>query len=76
MAPDDPDIIAAEIRRLMGNGADLILTTGGMSVDPDDVTREGIRLAGGRADYHGAPVLPGAMLMVAEIAESLAHQEF
>ena len=69
LAPDDPDIIAAEIRRLMGNGADLILTTGGMSVDPDDVTREGIRLAGGRADYHGAPVLPGAMLMVAEIDE-------
>jgi molybdenum cofactor synthesis domain-containing protein len=69
VAPDDPDIIAAEIRRLIGNGADLILTTGGMSVDPDDVTREGIRRAGGRADLYGAPVLPGAMLMVAEIEE-------
>jgi molybdenum cofactor synthesis domain-containing protein len=69
VAPDDPDIIAAEIRRLIGNGADLILTTGGMSVDPDDVTREGIRRAGGRADHYGAPVLPGAMLMVAEIDE-------
>ena len=69
LAPDDPDIIAAEIRRLIGAGADLILTTGGMSVDPDDVTREGIRRAGGRADYYGAPGLPGAMLMVAEIDE-------
>jgi molybdopterin biosynthesis enzyme len=36
-----------------------------MSVDPDDVTREGIRLAGGRAECYGAPVLPGAMFMLA-----------
>jgi NAD-dependent dihydropyrimidine dehydrogenase PreA subunit len=31
-------------------GADLILTTVEMSVDPDDVTREGIRKAGGNAE--------------------------
>lgn len=66
-APDDPDSIAGEIRSLISSGADLILTTGGMSVDPDDVTCEGIRRAGGDADAYGAPVLPGAMFMTAEI---------
>jgi len=66
-APDDPDIISGEIRLLISSGADLILTTGGMSVDPDDVTCEGIRRAGGHAEAYGAPVLPGAMFMTAEI---------
>jgi hypothetical protein len=66
-APDDPGIIAGEIRGLISRGADLILTTGGMSVDPDDVTREGIRRAGGDANLYGVPVLPGAMFMIADI---------
>ena len=66
-APDDPDIIAGEIRSLIASGADLILTTGGMSVDPDDVTCEAIRRAGGDAEAYGTPVLPGAMFMTAEI---------
>jgi molybdopterin biosynthesis enzyme len=66
-APDDPQVIADEIQALMASGADLILTTGGMSVDPDDVTREGIRMAGGRPYTYGAPVLPGAMIMTAQI---------
>jgi len=66
-APDNPSIIATEIQRLISQGADLILTTGGMSVDPDDVTRDGIRKAGGSAEFYGAPVLPGAMFMMADI---------
>lgn len=66
-APDEPAAISMQIRHWLSAGADLILTTGGMSVDPDDVTREGIRLAGGRAEFYGAPVLPGAMLMIADI---------
>ena len=66
-APDDPDIIAEEIRSLISSGADLILTTGGMSVDPDDVTCEAIRRAGGDAEAYGAPVLPGAMFMTSNI---------
>ncbi|CAB5123404.1 Molybdopterin molybdenumtransferase (EC [Olavius algarvensis associated proteobacterium Delta 3] len=66
-APDDPAMIAGEIQSLISSGADLILTTGGMSVDPDDVTCEGIRKAGGHAESYGAPVLPGAMFMTAEI---------
>lgn len=66
-APDSASAISIEIRRWLEAGADLILTTGGMSVDPDDMTREGIRLAGGRAECYGAPVLPGAMLMLADV---------
>lgn len=66
-APDSAAAISSEIRRWLAAGTDLILTTGGMSVDPDDVTREGIRLAGGRAECYGAPVLPGAMLMLANV---------
>jgi len=66
-APDDEDIIELEIKRLLSSGADLILATGGMSVDPDDVTRLGIQKAGGKVFFYGAPVLPGAMFMVAYI---------
>jgi len=66
-APDNPSLIASEFQRLISQGADLILTTGGMSVDPDDVTRDGIRKAGGSAEFYGAPVLPGAMFMMADI---------
>jgi molybdopterin biosynthesis enzyme len=67
-APDDPGIIGDEIRKLIDGGADLVLTTGGMSVDPDDTTREGIRKAGGDAEFYGAPVLPGAMFMTARLS--------
>ena len=62
-APDDPVFIATQIKKMINEGADLILTTAGMSVDPDDVTREGIRRAGGNAECYGAPILPGAMFM-------------
>ncbi len=66
--PDDPDFIASRITGLIDAGADLILTTAGMSVDPDDVTREGIRRAGGTAECYGAPILPGAMFMFSQIS--------
>jgi hypothetical protein len=63
-APDDPDVIEKEIRKLVAGGADLVMTSGGMSVDPDDVTRQGIRQLGGELAMYGAPVLPGAMFML------------
>jgi molybdopterin biosynthesis enzyme len=62
-APDDPVFIATRIKEMICAGADLILTTAGMLVDLDDVTREGIRRAGGNAECYGAPILPGAMFM-------------
>jgi len=65
VVPDDPDLITLEIRRLIGEGAELILVTGGMSVDPDDVTPLGIRATGADIVFYGAPVLPGSMFMLA-----------
>ena len=43
---------------------DMILCTGGMSVDPDDNTPGGVRLSGARIVTYGAPVLPGAMFLL------------
>ena len=68
-ALDDSVTIEKEIVRFLSSGVDLILTTGGMSVDPDDVTRNGIQQAGGEILFYGAPVLPGAMFMVAYIKD-------
>lgn len=65
--PDDDEIIRRTICAHMKQGCDLILLSGGMSVDPDDVTRKGIRLAGAEDVYYGAAALPGAMFLVAYI---------
>ncbi|MHB1394888.1 MAG: molybdopterin-binding protein [Clostridia bacterium] len=66
-ASDDEDMIANAICELMDEGVDMIAVTGGMSVDPDDRTPAGIRKAGGKIVTYGAPVLPGAMFMLAYI---------
>jgi len=65
--PDDTEIIRQAIRAHIERGCDLILLSGGMSVDPDDVTRKGIRLAGAEEIHYGAAALPGAMFLVAYI---------
>ncbi len=62
-APDDKALIASEILAAIDQGAELIVTSGGMSVDPDDVTREGILQAGATEVAYGTPVLPGAMFL-------------
>lgn len=56
--------ITADILEFADQGADLILLSGGMSVDPDDRTPGAIRDAGVRIVTYGAPVLPGAMLLM------------
>ncbi len=68
-APDNPDLIAAEIGKCLDAGAELIVTSGGMSVDPDDVTRKAIRKAGAGSQVYGAPVIPGAMFMVSRMGD-------
>ncbi|MHB9075525.1 MAG: molybdopterin-binding protein [Desulfobaccales bacterium] len=68
-APDDAEAIARAIRAHLDRGCDLLLLSGGMSVDPDDVTRHGIRLAGAKEMNYGAAVLPGAMFLVAYLGE-------
>lgn len=66
-ADDDEYMIADCIKQLIAEGVDMIGVTGGMSVDPDDKTPTGIRTAGGHIVTYGAPVLPGAMFMLAYI---------
>lgn len=65
VVPDDTQAVAGAIRQLAAAGCDLIITTGGLSVDPDDVTREGVLATGARLVAYGAPVLPGAMFLYA-----------
>lgn len=61
LSGDDPERIREEILRAHGQGTDLILCTGGMSVDPDDRTPGAIARSGVHVVTYGAPVLPGAM---------------
>lgn len=63
-APDDRDFIQKRLRELLDAGVDLLITTGGMSVDPDDVTRFAIEGLGATNVTYGSPVLPGAMVLV------------
>ena len=65
ISDDDPERIISCINKLLEAGADLILCTGGMSVDPDDKTPLAIKTASGSDGVYGAPVLPGAMFMLA-----------
>lgn len=62
--PDDDEMIAAAASRLCNAGANLLITTGGMSVDPDDRTRYGLQKAGACDMVYGSAVLPGAMFMI------------
>lgn len=64
-APDNAEIIAGKIQELVDLGAEGILVSGGMSVDPDDVTPLGIRKSGAEIIKYGAAALPGAMFLMA-----------
>ena len=68
--PDDASEIAGAARGLERIGCDLIITTAGLSVDPDDVTRQGLMAAGLTDMVHGMPVLPGAMTLVGRIGNA------
>ncbi|MBF0241396.1 MAG: molybdopterin-binding protein [Desulfamplus sp.] len=63
--PDDDALIAQAALKLVESGANIIITTGGMSVDPDDRTRFALLSAGAKDMVYGTPVLPGAMFMIA-----------
>ena len=66
---DEIPMCVSAIRSLMDEGAEMIVVTGGMSVDPDDQTPASIREAGGKVVRYGAPVLPGAMFLLAYIGD-------
>ena len=66
---DDPQMIENAIRSLLADGCNMIVCTGGMSVDPDDRTPYAIRQVTGEIVSYGAPVLPGAMFLLAYYKE-------
>lgn len=63
--PDDSRLIRDSILNYKCQGMDIVIAAGGMSVDPDDVTPDAIRLTGAKVITYGTPVLPGAMFMLA-----------
>ena len=69
-APDDKDFIRERLEEFLAAGADLLITTGGMSVDPDDVTRFAVRDLGAVEVSYGSPVLPGAMMLVGYVSNA------
>ena len=67
IVPDDRRAIGQGVQELLDCGIDLLVTTAGLSVDPDDVTRQGLVDAGATDMLYGAPILPGAMTLLAHI---------
>jgi formylmethanofuran dehydrogenase subunit E len=67
IVPDDRRAIGEGVTELLNGGVDLLVTTAGLSVDPDDVTRQGLVDAGATDILYGAPILPGAMTLLAHI---------
>jgi hypothetical protein len=69
LVSDDLEMTVQAIMNFIRDGAQFVAVTGGMSVDPDDQTPASIRAAGGNVVTYGAPVLPGAMFMLAYIGD-------
>lgn len=69
LVPDSMPMTVQAIHDLLDEGAQLVVLTGGMSVDPDDRTPASIRAAGGQEVTYGSPTFPGAMFMLAYIGE-------
>lgn len=66
---DDLDMIVEAARAHLAKGADFLIFTGGMSVDPDDLTPTAIRQLGAEIVTHGVPSQPGNMTLVAYLGE-------
>ncbi|MBF0520406.1 MAG: molybdopterin-binding protein [Nitrospirae bacterium] len=72
-APDDIDYIYEKLMYLLGRGVDLLITTGGMSVDPDDVTPIAVKKLPLKHYNYGTSVLPGAMFLIAYVNGSMCQ---
>ncbi|MDC0802830.1 molybdopterin-binding protein [Clostridium paraputrificum] len=68
--PDDKEKITEAIKMWIDKGADIVVCSGGMSVDPDDVTPSAIKDCGGEVVTYGSPVLPGAMFLLAYLGDT------
>lgn len=69
LCDDDVDMIVDAARSFLERGADFLIFTGGMSVDPDDVTPSAVRRLGARVVSHGVPAQPGNMTLVAYLGD-------
>ena len=67
---DDLAMITGEARKYLAMGADFLVFTGGMSVDPDDLTPTAIRQLGADIITHGVPSQPGNMTLVAYLGDT------
>ena len=66
---DDEDMTAEKVAEMAESDVDMIICTGGMSVDPDDRTSQAIKRTGAEIISYGAPVLPGAMFLIAYLPD-------
>ena len=71
IVPDDAKKIGQEIQKMKAQGCQVIVATGGLSVDPDDRTLAGIRRSGGEVISYGVPVLPGSMSVYARLGKTV-----
>ncbi|RNC29203.1 MAG: CinA-like protein [Candidatus Dichloromethanomonas elyunquensis] len=69
--PDEMSKLNEAIESFLKKGSDLIILTGGMSVDPDDLTPGAIKNSGARIVTYGAPVQPGNMFMMAYLNQTV-----
>ncbi len=67
VVPDDVELIRDAVNAVIDLGAEIVVTTGGLSVDPDDLTKEGVEATGATVVAYGTPVFPGAMFLVARL---------
>jgi len=67
---DGAEEIRESVRELLHAGADIVICTGGMSVDADDRTPEAIRSVADEVLFRGVPAMPGSNLMLARAGES------
>lgn len=73
LVDDGIESIRAALARLRASDVDVIVCTGGMSVDPDDNTPGAIKGSGARVVTYGAPVLPGAMMLLGYYEGEFGH---
>jgi len=69
IVPDDEELVARAVLEMRDKGSEVIVVCGGLSVDPDDVSVEGVEKSGARIISYGAPVMPGAMFLFAMLED-------
>lgn len=66
---DELDMLVSAAKGFLQQGAELLIFSGGMSVDPDDLTPSAIRALGADVVTHGVPSQPGNMTLAAYLGD-------